>query len=56
MALHSDDGMIEHGCSYTTFDVINEQHKLLVYGWMCLLGSSGLNVVLGTRLQDQEMF
>ena len=56
MALHSDDGMIEHGCSYTTFDVINEQDKLLVYGRMCLLGPSGLNVVLGPRPQDQEMF
>ena len=32
MTLHSDDGMTKHGRSYTTFDVINEQGKLLVCG------------------------
>ena len=31
MTLHSD-GTTKHGSSYTTFDVINEQGKLLVYG------------------------
>ena len=31
MTLHSD-GATKHGCSYTAFDVINEQGKLLVCG------------------------
>ena len=28
----SSDGITKHSCSYTTFDVINEQGKLLVCG------------------------
>ena len=31
MTLHSD-GTTKHGCSYTTFDLVNQEGKLLVCG------------------------
>ena len=45
MTLHSDDGTTENGRSFTTFDVINEEGKLLVCGWICFLGPYGPIVV-----------
>ena len=32
MTRHSDVGKAKHGCSYRTFDVINQQGKLFVSG------------------------
>ena len=45
MTRHSDVGKAKHGCSYRTFDVINQQGKLFVSGWIRLLGPSSPNVV-----------
>ena len=39
------DGMSKHDRSELTFDVINEQGKLIVCGWIRLLVPSGPNVV-----------
>ena len=44
MTLHSDHRTAKHGRSYTAFDVINEQGKLLVCGSIRLLNPSSSNV------------
>ena len=56
MTLHSEDGTTKHCHFYRTFDVINEQGKLLVCGWIHLLGPSGPNVVSRSQMPRSRNF
>ena len=56
ITLHSEDGATKHCHFYTIFDVINEQGKLLVCGWIHLLGPSGPNVVSRSQIPMSRNF